>query len=197
MRNRPGTTAQMTVTASDHWITTENGRLFARRWTIPNSESNIDGTLLLLHDSLGCVGLWREFPQLLAATTRRSVVACDRLRFGRSDPYRGTMTQTFIRDEVQSAVPRLCQRLGLARIIPFGHSVGGGMALAMAAHCPERCATVITESALSFVEDRTISGVCEAKSRLLESGQFKRLARYHGTKARWVLDAWTETWLAP
>jgi pimeloyl-ACP methyl ester carboxylesterase len=143
------------------------------------------------------VDLWREFPQQLAAATRRSVVAYDRLGFGRSDAHPGPLPLTFIRDEAVTAVPRLREALGLDTIVPFGHSVGGAMAIATAAHLSEHCAAVVTESAQSFVESRTLSGIRAAQADFERPGQLERLERYHGVKARWVLDAWIETWLSP
>jgi pimeloyl-ACP methyl ester carboxylesterase len=143
------------------------------------------------------VDLWRDFPQRLAVATGRPVVAYDRLGFGRSDAYPGALPVTFIRDEAMAVVPRLSDVLGLDAVVPFGHSVGGAMALAVAARSPERCAAVVTESAQSFVEDRTLAGVRAARADFQRPGQLERLARYHGVKAAWVLDAWVETWLAP
>ncbi len=183
--------------ATDQRVATEQGMLFARVWTPPELHADPGATILLFHDSLGCVDLWRDFPQQLAAATRRSVVAYDRLGFGRSDPYPGLLPLTFIRDEATTVVPRLCDTLGLGAIIPFGHSVGGGMAIATAARWPERCAAVVTESAQSFVEDRTRAGLEAARIEFARPGQLARLERYHGVKARWVLDAWMETWLSP
>jgi pimeloyl-ACP methyl ester carboxylesterase len=156
-----------------------------------------DAPILLFHDSLGCVELWRDFPEQLAVAARRSVVAYDRLGFGRSDPHPGALPLSFIRDEAMATVPRLCETLGIDPFIPFGHSVGGGMAIATAAHLSERCVAVVTESAQSFVEDRTRSGLLAARVEFGRPGQIERLARYHGAKARWVLDAWIETWLSP
>jgi len=71
------------------------------------------------------------------------------------------------------------------------------MAIATAARWPERCAAVVTESAQSFVEDRTRHGLRAAREEFARPGQLERLARYHGAKASWVLDAWIETWLSP
>jgi pimeloyl-ACP methyl ester carboxylesterase len=183
--------------ATDQRVATAQGILFARVWTPPELHADPGATILLFHDSLGCVDLWRDFPQQLAAATRRSVVAYDRLGFGRSDPHPGLLPLTFIRDEAATVVPRLCDALGLGAIIPFGHSVGGGMAIATAARWPERCAAVVTESAQSFVEDRTRAGLRAARVEFARPGQLERLGRYHGVKARWVLDAWIETWLSP
>jgi pimeloyl-ACP methyl ester carboxylesterase len=185
------------VTATDRRISTEQGTLFARRWVPRDVRADAPAPIVLFHDSLGCVELWRNFPEQLAVATHRSVVAYDRLGFGRSDEHPGPLPLTFIHDEAAMVVPRVCDALGLDAIIPFGHSVGGGMAIATAARWPERCAAVVTESAQTFVEDRTRAGLEAARVEFARPGQLERLARYHGTKARWVLDAWIETWLSP
>lgn len=187
---------EMAVATKDHWIATEQGRLFARVWVPSDLRRDRDAPLLLFHDSLGCVELWRDFPEQLAVATRRRVVAYDRLGFGRSNPYPGALPLTFIRDEGATGVPRLLEALGVDEIIAFGHSVGGGMAIATAARWPERCAAVVTESAQTYVEDRTRAGLLAARVEFARPGQLERLARYHGAKARWVLDAWIETWLS-
>jgi pimeloyl-ACP methyl ester carboxylesterase len=185
------------VTTSDHRIGTEQGTLFARRWLPRDAPRDAAASIVLFHDSLGCVELWRDFPDQLALATRRSVVAYDRLGFGRSDEHPGPLPLTFIHDEAETMVPRLCDALGLDTIVAFGHSVGGGMAIATAARWPDRCAALVTESAQSFVEDRTRAGLQAARVQFARPGQLERLARYHGAKARWVLDAWIETWLSP
>ncbi|ATB36137.1 alpha/beta hydrolase [Cystobacter fuscus] len=179
---------------TDRILETTAGRLFARLWGEPQRDAP---TLLLFHDSLGCVELWRDFPARLAATTGRAVVAYDRLGFGRSDPHPGCLTPDFMREEARTSVPALISQLGLGALVPLGHSVGGAMAVATAAHFPEDCAAVITESAQAFVEDRTVAGIRAAQAGFTAPGQVERLARYHGDKARWVLDAWIETWLSP
>jgi pimeloyl-ACP methyl ester carboxylesterase len=187
----------MNLEISDSWISTERGILFARNWKPTNLSTDRDETILLFHDSLGCVDFWRDFPAELAIATSRSVLAYDRLGFGRSDPCEGPLAPTFIHDESVNGVPCLIAAMGLNRIIPFGHSVGGAMAIATAAQLHRRCAALITESAQSFVEDRTLAGVRAGQIEFERPDRFERLVRYHGSKARWVLDAWVNTWLAP
>jgi pimeloyl-ACP methyl ester carboxylesterase len=170
--------------------------LFARKWTLSDPYRDPDATFLLIHDSLGCVELWRDFPQELARATRKCVVAYDRLGFGRSDAQQVLLPPTFIRDEAEIVIPRLCAALGLNVVIPFGHSVGGAMALAAAARQTVKCIAVIAESAQSFVEDTTHAGLRAAQEKFDQPGQLERLARYHGTRAGWVLDTWFNTWLS-
>lgn len=178
----------------EHRIHHPRGRLFARSW-LPTQPTA--APLVLLHDSLGCVELWRDFPALLCEATGRRVVAYDRLGFGRSDARTGTMPLDFIADEAASFFPVVLEQLGIQRCAVFGHSVGGGMAVNCAAEMGERCEALVTESAQAFVEDRTIAGLRAAREQFKEAGQLDRLARYHGDKATWVLEAWLGTWLSP
>ncbi|MFL5336498.1 MAG: alpha/beta fold hydrolase [Geminicoccaceae bacterium] len=182
---------------TDHRIDGPQGLLFARSWLPDKHDTRASATIVLFHDSLGCVDLWRDFPERLAHATWRQVVAYDRLGFGRSAFHPGTLAAGFMHAEATASVPALCEQLGLGALIPFGHSVGGAMAVATAALLPERCSAVVTMSAQAFVEDRTVAGIREARSTFQEPGQIERLARYHGGKARWVLEAWIDTWLAP
>jgi pimeloyl-ACP methyl ester carboxylesterase len=71
------------------------------------------------------------------------------------------------------------------------------MAIVAAAEIAATAVAVITESAQVFAEERTLASIRAAKSAFAAPDQLERLARYHGTKASWVRDAWTETWLAP
>jgi len=171
--------------------------LFARAWgDWPRPQAV--APIVLIHDSLGSVELWRDFPGRLAAGTGHPVVAYDRLGFGRSDPHPGTLEiPGFIRDEARSSFPALRAALAIDRMILFGHSTGGAMAVVAAVEFAAAALGVITEGAQVFPEDRTLDGVRAAKSAFAAPGQLDRLARYHGAKARWVLDAWTDTWLAP
>src|SRR4051812_5188582 len=131
---------KLAVTASDHRIGTDRGTLFARAWMPSDPRRDVSATILLFHDSLGCVELWRDFPERLAAATHRPVVAYDRLGFGRSDARADPLPLSFIRDEAEAVVPLVRAALELDVLVPFGHSVGGAMAIATAARWPEHCA---------------------------------------------------------
>jgi len=182
--------------AVDHFVPLRHGRrLFAREWRPPQPAKATP--IVLLHDSLGSVELWRGFPAALVQATGRQVVAYDRLGFGRSDVRDGVLPPTFIKEEAEHYLPAVFDHFRLSRAVLFGHSVGGAMAAACASRHPEACAAVVTEGAPAFVEDRTVRGLREAKANFQHAEQLDRLKRYHGEKARWVVDAWTETWLGP
>lgn len=184
------------VQTQDHHITASGGRLFAREWRPAAAETTVP--LVLLHDSLGCVDLWRTFPADLAQATGRRVVAYDRLGFGRSDPHPHHLALDFIATEVATDTATVLAALGIDDVVLCGHSVGGGMALCGAVALGSRCRAVVTQAAQTFAEDVTLTGVHTAK-RIFTPGTpfFDRLQGYHGDKAAWVVSAWTESWLAP
>jgi pimeloyl-ACP methyl ester carboxylesterase len=134
---------------------------------------------------------WRDFPQALAMATGREVIAYDRLGFGRSSARSGLPSMGFIAEEGTLHFPALRDALGLSRYALFGHSVGGAMALAIAAN-DRRCEAVVTESAQAFVEERTLEGIRAARAQFADPAQLAKLERWHGDKARWVLEAWAE-----
>lgn len=187
--------ASVEITIADHTIDSPRGRLFAREWT-PVIASGTE-PILLIHDSLGCVDLWRDFPASLCERSGRRVIAYDRLGWGRSDARTEALPLNFISEESETFLPVIFDHFRIDRFSVFGHSVGGGMAVVCAGKFADSCAAVITESAQAFVDDRIRRGILEAKLAFENGGQFERLKKYHGEKAEWVLRAWTDTWLSP
>ncbi|MGY5775967.1 alpha/beta fold hydrolase [Rhizobium sp. LEGMi135b] len=183
------------IAETEHWIESSDGRLHARSWTPAVLRSQ--QPIILFHDSLGCIMLWRDFPQQLARSLDRRVIAYDRLGFGRSNARNDLLTQDFIASEAKDFVPLLCEQLSIREFVACGHSVGGGMAVETGARFGERCRAVITIAAQAFVEDRTLQGIRIAQQEFKSTETFARLAKYHGAKTDWVLHAWIDTWLDP
>lgn len=179
----------------DAFITTPHGRLFARMWKQESARRAVP--VILFHDSLGSVDQWRDFPARMAAATMLPVIAYDRLGFGRSDSNPEKLLPDFVQEEARTGLPYIREAFGVDRMILFGHSVGGGMAIAAGAAFAAQTDAIITLSAQAFAEDRTLAGIEQAREAFRGEGQVERLTKYHGDKARWVLEAWVETWLAP
>jgi pimeloyl-ACP methyl ester carboxylesterase len=152
--------------------------------------------ILLLHDSLGSVELWRDFPEILSAATGRTVIAYDRLGYGKSDPNPDLPDDHVVESE-SATVEQLLDQLDIERCMVFGHSIGGEMAVACAARLPERIAGVIAESAQCWLEEETLAAIRAGRVQFDDPEQLERLKKYHGGKAQWVLDAWAATWLRP
>lgn len=185
------------IDETEGWIRIEEGRLFAKSWTPNVPDAGRRAPIVLFHDSLGCVDLWRGFPGRLAAATGRRVVAYDRLGFGRSDPHPGALEVDFVALEGRRVIPRLCEQIGITDFVACGHSVGGGMAVETAARHPAQCRALVTIAAQAFVEDKTLAGIRDAQRDFENPAVLAKLERYHGAKAKWVVDAWIDTWLSP
>ncbi len=183
---------------TDLWIDGTHGRMFVRSWFPERDALHPNhAPILLLHESLGCIEQWKDFPSALANATGRTVVAYDRLGFGRSDRLTAPPAPTFVEDEAAHGFACVLEHLGIERFVVLGHSVGGSMAVHCAARYPEACQAMITMSAVTFVEQRTLSGIRQARAWFADPAQRERLRRYHGERSDWVLSAWIDTWLAP
>jgi pimeloyl-ACP methyl ester carboxylesterase len=169
------------------------GSVYVKKW-VPESIS-IETPLILLHDSLGSVELWKDLPLVLAENLSRCVIAYDRLGFGKSDSRDKLPSIEFIEEEAIQFFPAIKKSLSIQSYVLFGHSVGGGMAVNIASLDPD-CVGVITVSAQAFVEDITIKGIENAKKLFEQPEQIVRLEKWHGAKAKWVLHAWTDIWLS-
>ncbi|HRN62167.1 MAG TPA: alpha/beta hydrolase [Gammaproteobacteria bacterium] len=178
-------------------IPTPQGRLYAKSWSAGGDQGNDRAPIVLFHDSLGSVALWRDFPERLARATGRTVIAYDRLGYGQSDTHPGKLGLRFVHDEARVGFPAVREQLGIDEFILFGHSIGGGMAIACAAAWPEACRALVVESSQLFVEQHTLDGIRDAEAFFARPGQLERLEKYHGDKAAWALQAWIGTWFDP
>ncbi|MDZ5460449.1 alpha/beta fold hydrolase [Azohydromonas lata] len=191
------------IARHDRFVQHAQGRLFTRTWAPEDASGEAAAAarqaapIVLFHDSLGCVALWRDFPEALSRATGRRVVAYDRLGFGQSDPRVERPSLDFVAEESTLYFPALREHLDLQRFVALGHSVGGGMAIHCAADSGGGCEALITIAAQVFAEDRTLNGIRAAREQFQDPRQLERLVKYHGDKARWVLEAWTENWLDP
>ncbi|HEY0066429.1 MAG TPA: alpha/beta hydrolase [Flavisolibacter sp.] len=153
-------------------------------------------TIVFLHDSLGCVALWRDFPCKLAEATSCNLLVYDRKGYGRSEPMQSVhRSNRYLEDEADTLNTLLLQ-LNITKAILFGHSDGGSIALIAAAKYPSGIEAVISEAAHIFVEQETIDGLKAAVESYRETILKSRLAKYHGEKTDAVFHAWTDTWLS-
>ena len=153
--------------------------------------------LLLHHEGLGSVSMWREFPKELAAATGARVVAYSRLGFGRSSDRATPYTSRFMHEEAQQVVPALRRALGLDRAVMVGHSTGASIALLHAAHDRQGVVGVVAMSPLIDVEPGNLASIREARTLFETTAWRQKLARHHAHPIEKVFSSWNDTWLAP
>ncbi len=152
---------------------------------------------MFLHDSLGSIALWRDFPERLAARLQLDAVVFDRRGYGESSPFApGTRTPEYLEGE-GDRLGKLLQQLDVLSAVLFGHSDGGSIALIAGALYPDSVRAIITEGAHVFVEARTLEGIRAARETLRTTDLPKKLTRYHGVRTDAVTSAWIDTWLSP
>ncbi|MCB4823365.1 alpha/beta fold hydrolase [Roseicella aerolata] len=152
-------------------------------------------TLVLLHEGLGSLGLWRDFPARLAAATGCGVFAWSRFGYGGSDPVTLPRPFDYLRIEAQQVLPRVLDAIGLRRGILVGHSDGGSIAAIHAGTVPDgRMRGIVVMAPHFFTEPMGLAGVA-ATARRYEAGELRdRLARHH-RHVDVAFRGWSDTWL--
>jgi len=153
-----------------------------------------EGALVMLHEGLGSVDLWREFPQLLARASGRSVIAFSRHGHGRSGPPPRARTPSFFAEEALEVLPALLGALGVRRPVLVGHSDGASIALIHAAHHPVGAVAALAPHV--FVEELTLAAIRQARERYLRGELRQRLARHHDDVDA-AFFGWCDVWLDP
>jgi len=154
-------------------------------------------TLLMLHEGLGSVTMWRDFPQKLAAATACSVFAYSRLGYGASEPLqegRHVRKPDFMHVEAWETLPALRRALGLDNVVLFGHSDGGSIALLHAARHPVEGTIVMAPHVR--VEKMSITSIAAAQVAYESTDLRARLAKYHDD-VDGAFRGWNDIWLAP
>ena len=116
--------------------------------------------LVLLHEGLGSVGLWREFPRQLGEATGRRVITFSRFGHGRSPAPPTPRTREFFHEEALDVLPEVLAQSAAADPILVGHSDGGSIALIHAGH--HRVCGLVLIAAHVFVEEVSLSAIADA-----------------------------------
>lgn len=151
-------------------------------------------TIVFLHDSLGCVELWRDFPEKVSEATQCNVVVYDRLGYGKSDPMATFERNPDYLEKEADSLNDLLFTMELDDVILFGHSDGGSIALLTAAKYPSLIKAIICEAAHIFVEEVTLNGIREAIHTYETTNLSEKLEKYHKDKVDTLFKAWTTTW---
>ncbi|HXD64484.1 MAG TPA: alpha/beta hydrolase [Solirubrobacteraceae bacterium] len=150
--------------------------------------------LVLLHEGLGSVGLWREFPAELQVATGRRLIAFSRYGHGRSGPPPRPRTPAFFHEEALEVLPELLAALNVSDPVLVGHSDGASIGLIHAAHHPVDALVLLAPHV--FVEDICVTAIRGTRETFIAGELRERMARHHDDPdaAFW---GWCDVWLDP
>ena len=154
-------------------------------------------TLVLLHEGLGCVGLWGDFPDKLAHATGCGVFAYSRAGYGQSSPVVLPRPLTYMHEEARDVVPALLDQIGFQRGLLIGHSDGASIATIYAGtHQDHRLGGLVLMAPHFFTEDMGIAAIVEARTAYETTDLKAKLARWHKDPDN-AFKGWNGAWLDP
>jgi pimeloyl-ACP methyl ester carboxylesterase len=153
-------------------------------------------TFVMLHEGLGSLSMWKDFPQCLARATRSNVVIYSRHGYGRSAPLRVPRAIRYMHDEALVVLPQFLDELGVGNPILFGHSDGASIALIHAGGSGRAVGGIVALAPHVMVEDISVSSIAAAKISYETTNLRERLARYHDD-VDGVFRGWNDIWLHP
>jgi pimeloyl-ACP methyl ester carboxylesterase len=153
--------------------------------------------ILLLHEGLGCVGLWGDFPERLAALTGHATLAYSRAGYGGSSPVALPRPLDYMQREAKHVLPRVLDAIGFERGAVVGHSDGASIAAIHAgALCDSRVCAVSLMAPHFVVEDMTIAAIAQAREAFATGDLRARHARWHA-QVDIAFHGWCDAWLDP
>ena len=152
-------------------------------------------TLIVLHEGLGCVGMWGDFPDKLQAATGCGVFVYSRAGYGKSSPVTLPRAITYMHDEAKVSMPRLLDAIGFQRGLLVGHSDGASIAAIYAgSHQDHRVRGLVLMAPHFIVEDCTAKSIAQARDAYRSGDLRARLQKYHPNVDN-AFCGWADVWL--
>ena len=174
-----------------------NYRLHAKSIT-PSKNFTSRSTLVFLHEGLGSISHWKDFPKKLCNKTGCGGFLYDRSGYGKSEPLKESRPFDYLHIEALKVLPLVLDQCQISDPILIGHSDGGTIALLFASEFSEIVKGVITEAAHVFVEEITLKGIKDSLKAFEEDQELKnKFIKYQGAHAGQILSDWKNIWLSP
>ncbi len=184
--------SSLSAQADLSFVTVQGRKLEVRR--IPGTDRDAP-TLVFLHEGLGSVSMWRDFPDEAAAATGCATVVYSRYGYGNSDVLHGPRATDYMHVEALEVLPELLERLAIPDPVLVGHSDGGSIALIYAGAL-SRAEALVLMAPHVFVEDISVKSIAEAKTAFETTDLPQKLGRYHADSKK-TFRGWNDIWLHP
>jgi pimeloyl-ACP methyl ester carboxylesterase len=152
-------------------------------------------TIVMLHEGLGSLSMWRHFPQRVAKATGAEVVIYSRRGYGQSDPLPGQRGVDYMHVEAIDVLPKLLTALDIRRPLLIGHSDGASIAI-IHAGSGFAVAGLVLMAPHVFVEDLTVESIAAIRDVWATTDLKARLGRYHRDPEH-TFRGWNDIWLLP
>jgi pimeloyl-ACP methyl ester carboxylesterase len=153
--------------------------------------------LVFLHEGLGSIRQWKDFPEAIGKKVHCPVLVYDRYGYGRSEAFAEPRTSDYLNKEAFIFLPELLSKLQITeKVILVGHSDGGSIALLYASKYSENVLGLITEADHLFCEDITIAGIKKAVIDYKDGKLKSSLQKFHGDKTDSMFYGWSDVWTA-
>ena len=163
------------------------------RWLGPRPDEA--PTLVLLHEGLGCVGMWGDFPDRLQAATGCGVFVYSREGYGHSSAAKLPRPLDFMHTEARDTLPKILDAIGFERGLLIGHSDGASIAAIYGGSVQDHRVAGIVLMAPHFIVEPETSAAITAMRQAYETTDLRaRLARYHDDVDATV-HGWSDVWL--
>jgi pimeloyl-ACP methyl ester carboxylesterase len=175
----------------EFYVEAADASVLVKIWKPDSGEPGATTPIILLHEGLGCIAMWRDFPARLATASGRHVVAYDRPGHGGSSCRADRALNFDI--EATEVFSAIAAELGVERPILYGHSDGATIALLASIASPVQA--LILEAPHVFLEQSMLLGISRAQVRWDQGELRDRLSKYHGPAVRQMFERWAQFWL--
>jgi pimeloyl-ACP methyl ester carboxylesterase len=174
------------------FVTVDGKRLETLRYPPSGRET----TIVMLHEGLGSVSMWKDFPERIAEATGSGVLVYSRYRHGGSERLAEKRGVDFMQHEAEVVLPELLERCEIRAPILLGHSDGGSICILYAATAARKPKALVLEAPHVFVEDLSVSSIAKMRATYQTTDLPKKLARHHDhvDETFW---GWNDIWLDP
>ena len=154
-------------------------------------------TIVMLHEGLGSVGLWGDFPDKIAAATGAGVLVYSRAGYGKSSSGKLPRTVRFMHEEACDVLPRVLDAIGFQRGFLLGHSDGGSIAAIYAGSVQDhRVRGLVLIAPHFFTEEMGLAEIVRAREAFTSGNFREKLSRWHAD-VDGAFRSWSEPWLDP
>ena len=153
-------------------------------------------TIVMLHEGLGALSLWRDLPRKLSNLINCSVFVYSRHGYGQSDFINSKFNVEYMHKEALNILPKILSHFDISNPILYGHSDGASIALIHASSADTGIMGLILEAPHVFVEEISLNGLKDAKKAFEQGGLKAGLAKHH-REPEMIFRCWNNIWLSP